>query len=497
MVQRSRRVVGAPTPYDRRVNRQTPLAPSTRRSRRAAIPWVIAALSLAIAIAALYRPFSRRADGLGSTCHAGVHRLSKRLAGEPDALAGRTLPVAVRVSGAGQEGRRSLSAGWQTDEATWLAGTEHALPLAWSPDSRSLAVVANGEIKAVDIATGGIRTIGRAPDGRDALDAAWNGENILLGGPRLRRMSVADGHVTDVYRADPEVSLQYLPSFLPDGRRFLYSQESNNPARRGVFLGTLDSPQVTRLLPEPAWAIVSPRGYLLFGRQGTLFAQRFDLDHNRLAGDPVSIGSGLEFFGSFTQFAVSGDTLVWPTATYVPPARLTWFDRSGRKLNEIGDVRRYYQIALAPDGQRVVAGEVDTRSGSSLFLIELTRNIHARLTTGDQPESDPVWSPDSREVAFNCRGRCVQAENRSKRAHDATRVTSHGGGRLDPRWALRDFWAECAKRLGATARRRSKAYSRSLSPRRRWTSLMSLVMADGSRTAPTTPGNGKFTCSRL
>ena len=39
--------------------------------------------------------------------------------------------------------------------------------------------------------------------------------------------------------------------------------------------------------------------------------------------------------------------------------------------------------------------------GSSLFLIELTRNIHARLTMGDQPESDPVWSPDSREVAFN------------------------------------------------------------------------------------------------
>ena len=42
--------------------------------------------------------------------------------------------------------------------------------------------------------------------------AAWSGEDILLGGPRLRRMSVADGHVTDVYPADPEVSFQYLPS---------------------------------------------------------------------------------------------------------------------------------------------------------------------------------------------------------------------------------------------------------------------------------------------
>ena len=40
------------------------LAPSTRRSRRAAIPWVIAGLSLAIAIAALYRPFQPSARRL-------------------------------------------------------------------------------------------------------------------------------------------------------------------------------------------------------------------------------------------------------------------------------------------------------------------------------------------------------------------------------------------------------------------------------------------------
>ena len=114
--------------------------------------------------------------------------------------------------------------------------------------------------------------------------------NILLGGPRLRRMSVADGHLTELYRDDPEVSLQYLPSFLPGGRRFLYSQDSKIQARRGVFLGTMDSSDITRLLPEPARAIASPRGYLLYGRQGKLFAQRFDAEHNRVVGDPASIG---------------------------------------------------------------------------------------------------------------------------------------------------------------------------------------------------------------
>ncbi len=359
---------------------------------------MIAALFLATTIAALYRPVSRPPDAFAAPAtQAFIEFPNAWLVTPLVSPDGRYLSL-YSFSGVGQEGRRIVVRRLADGEATWLAGTEHALPLTWSPDSRSLAVLADGEIKAVDIATGGIRTIGRAPDDVRFV-GAWNGENILLGGARLRRMSVADGHVTDVYRADPDVSFQTLPSFLPDGRRFLYSQESNTTARRGVFLGMLDSPQVTRLLPQRTLARVSPRGYLLYRRQSTLFAQRFDLDHNRLTGDPVSIGSDPQ--SSLNQFDISGDTLVWLSGTLQPPGRLTWFDRDGRKLNEIGDVRRYYQIALAPDGQRAVAGEDDTRSGSGLFLIEFTRRIHARLTTGDSGESDPVWSPDSREVAFN------------------------------------------------------------------------------------------------
>ncbi len=93
----------------------TAVAPSTRRSRRAAIPWVIAGLSLAIVIAALYRPFSRRAYGLGSTCHAVVYRLSQHVAGESDTLARRALPVAIQLVWGWSRGTPILSAGSQTE----------------------------------------------------------------------------------------------------------------------------------------------------------------------------------------------------------------------------------------------------------------------------------------------------------------------------------------------------------------------------------------------
>jgi hypothetical protein len=265
------------------------LIPSTGRSRRAALPWVIAALSLATTTAAVYRLSSQPpAASAAPAVQAFIDFPNAWLVNPKLSPDGRY--VALYALAGGQEGRTILVCRLADGQATWLAGTEHTQALAWSPGSRALAVVANDTIKAVDIATGGIRTIGRAPTGLMPFFAAWSGNDILFGGPQLRRMSIADGHITDVYQPNPAVSFQYLPAFLPDGRAFLYSQESSDPARRGLFLGSLDSPTVTRLLPEEATAIVSPRGYLLYGRQGSLLAQRFDLGRHRLVGDPISMG---------------------------------------------------------------------------------------------------------------------------------------------------------------------------------------------------------------
>jgi WD40-like Beta Propeller Repeat len=220
---------------------------------------------------------------------------------------------------------------------------------------------------------------------------------------RPGRLTAADGHLTDVYRPGAGVISQFMPSFLPDGRAFLYAQDSSNAQQRGVFLGSLDSPTVTRLLPEPANAAISPRGYLFYGQQGTVFAQRFDIDHKRLVGDPVNLGSGAAYTAPFTDFAVAGDLLVWSNVQ-TPSATLTWVDRNGRILGSTPEAAQYIGIALAPDEQRVVAAEADAQTFARLFLIELTRPIHTRLTTGNQMEADPVWSPDSREVAFNSYG---------------------------------------------------------------------------------------------
>ena len=103
--------------------------------------------------------FQPCAYGLGSTCHAGVIDFPNTWLVDPR-LSPDGRYLALSPFGGGQDPCPPAGR-WAGDMAS---GAEHALPLTWSPDSRSLAVLANGEIKAIDIATGAVRTIGRAPD---------------------------------------------------------------------------------------------------------------------------------------------------------------------------------------------------------------------------------------------------------------------------------------------------------------------------------------------
>ena len=342
-------------------------------------------------------------------------------------------------------------------------GTEHARPLTWSPDSRSLAVVANGEIKAVDIATGGIRTLGRAPDGAAPYGGAWSGEDILLGGPRLRRLSMrrwsCDRPVSSRSWSVPARSAVVLAGW-PNVVR--YSRTVTTPRDEACSWARSILQESLACCQRPASTTVSRVGTSSTSARAP--CSRSGSTWITTAQWVIQSASdqGIESFGPLIGYAVNGDTVVWSSGPVIPPGRLTWVDRNGRKVDEIGEVHRYRQIALAPDGQRVVTEEVDPRlagkqGNSSMFLIDLTRPIHARLTTGNDGESDPIWSPDSHEVAFHSEGGVF------KRKIDQPGRTNLFAGFAagvedwthDGRFVI--LWTQHAKRLRAAAWRRSKA----------------------------------------
>ena len=277
----------------------------------------------------------------------------------------------------------------------------------WSPDSRFLAFFEKDKLKRVAV-TGGAEphTIADAvhPKGGD-----WNRDDVLLFGTDtgLSRVN-ADGTglatVTTLDTAHGEYSHGW-PEFLPDGRRFLFVALSTQPEYRGLYLSSLDSPgRSRRVMPGFSRTVYSPAGYLLFGREGTLMAQRFDERTGELRGTPEGIAAHIkQHQASDAAFDVSDNgVLIYRLSEPLALSRLMLLDRSGQEIKAVTPVGTYRHPRFSPDGRRIVAESLELGNpNADLWVFDHTRGMASRFTTSDAPDVAPTWSPDGLEIAFS------------------------------------------------------------------------------------------------
>jgi hypothetical protein len=104
-------------------------------------------------------------------------------------------------------------------------------------------------------------------------------------------------------------------------------------------LATLDGSETRRILERPTPIGGSAQytgGQLVFQRQTTLFAQRFDPVRLELMGDPSPIADHVPD-GSWSVSEAGRIIYRTGPATYGPQRQLVWFDRSGKTLEQVGD----------------------------------------------------------------------------------------------------------------------------------------------------------------
>ena len=287
-----------------------------------------------------------------------------------------------------------------------LAGTENASNAFWSPDSRHIGFESgaspNYTLKRVDASGGPPQSLARCGSG------TWNRDDVIIcsDGGALSRVSASGGGLTRITTLD--TSLQEIahvwPHFLPDGRHFLYLAWSTNPENRAIYIGALDSDLKTRLMTAQSKAVYAPPGFLLFHRQGTLFAQAFDATRLTLQGDPVRLAERTTYGTGFGNgaFAVSSTgTLVYRSDSSARIGQLAWFDRQGRRLENLGLSGRVNGFTLSPDEKRVAftRGEPG-EPGQDIWTLEISTGVTSPLTTNPATESEPVWSPNSQTVLF-------------------------------------------------------------------------------------------------
>lgn len=312
--------------------------------------------------------------------------------------------VGVGPDGTGKLWIRTLS----SPNAQQINGSDGALLPFWSPDNRKLGFFAAGKLNLVDLDNGAVRILCEAPFGRGG--GAWSGNGTIVFSPSvigpLYRIPDTGGVPTPVTRmSKPSPGQRHMwPSFLPDGTHFLYS-ESNGPAdQQGdkIYVGSLDGSAPKLIIAKTSANVAYASGYLLYGRDHTLWAQPFDLSRLQLTGTAVSISSqelDQELSFSHGEFSVSQSGTVVFQSLSDSKTELRWFDKNGKELDQIAEAG-YREPRLSRDGRFLAVSSDDERNGKFFIRVyDLHRGLSTRVTDGGSDRS-PAWSPDGKRITY-------------------------------------------------------------------------------------------------
>ncbi len=298
-----------------------------------------------------------------------------------------------------------------TPKATELAGTEGASYPFWSPDDAYVAFFANGKLEKMAVTGGPAQVLARTNHPRGG---SWGAGNIILfapdaGGPVWRVN--ADGSqatpVTPKTLTRGQASHRW-PVFLPDGDHFLFlsarfgsAVESRDSA---IYLGSLTGKELKPLVTarsNPGYA----SGYLFYvDEKKALRAVSLDVSKGSVSGDPRLIVGTVGYQPSvfWGAFAVARNgTVVYNESAAAAQSVLTWHDRTGKKLGEVGDVAVQANPALSPDGNRVVVDITDLKANNlDIWIGDIKRGTNARFTFDPSEETTAVWSRDGSRIAY-------------------------------------------------------------------------------------------------
>ena len=381
----------------------SPMTPATTASSRGRWPWMVALVVATALIAALAVPALRylRETPVVALPETRLDIVTPStddplsIALSPD---GRQIVFVASSDGVPRLWLRSLA----TATAQPLAGTEGATFPFWSPDSRSVGFCAGGALKRFDIGGGAPQ---RVASSNGCREGTWNSDGDILFVPAasspLSRVSASGGAVVTVTKLLDGQTGHRFPSFLPDGRRFLFLVQGSSDTA-GIHLGSLDSTESQRLTTADAAGVYLSSGWLLWVRAGALVAQRLDLERKALAGDPVIVAESAAFdagagLGAVT---VSATGLVAYRTSGSSRRQLVWMDRSGRTQGTLGmpDENALSAPKISPDGRRVAVFRT-VLGNTDIWLLD--GSTVSRFTFDAARDSFPLWSRDGGRIVFD------------------------------------------------------------------------------------------------
>jgi WD40 repeat protein len=246
------------------------------------------------------------------------------------------------------------------------------------------------------------------------------------------------------------------PLFLPGGNTFLYLAANHFvPGSRAtaLHLRTLDGTS-DRIVMQTLANVAYVDGRLLMLRDSTLVSQPFDAKRGVLTGTPSVVAHNVRVDSStwHAVFDAASRTLIYEPGGMTSGTHLVWFGPDGKNLGAMGEVARYYDLKLSPEGHRLVtnAGEPN----AEVWVIDIERNVRTRLTFEGSMNEAPVWSADGSEIIYAARGEPSERNAIYRRRADGNgprQLVARLSGDADPgsvspdgRWTAVSLWTDPA-----------------------------------------------------
>jgi eukaryotic-like serine/threonine-protein kinase len=295
-----------------------------------------------------------------------------------------------------------------SSEARKLEQTEGALLPFWSPDSQFIGFWASGKLKKIRRSGGTPETIVEVPD---IAQGAWGADGTILFARTVNspifRVSRDGASTTPATALLPGQVSQFWVQFSPDGNQFIYlartSLSADDPNAK-VYAQQLNGGTPVELVTTQHRPVVAAE-HLLFIQQQNLFAQRMDWKSLRTTGEPLlvvrNVAASPAYLGSSEFAASQNGVLIYGAAKRSSIDTLRWYSRGGETVGAVEPTVDYQQFTLSPDGKHLALNSFQQYATGSLWLIDIATNTTTPLVVDPHAQSDPVWSPDSRYLAFN------------------------------------------------------------------------------------------------
>lgn len=283
-----------------------------------------------------------------------------------------------------------------------LDGTDQAVAPTWSPDSAWVAYFVGDQLRKSPITGGSAVRIATLPGVVvEAGGAGWAEDGTVYfttGNGPIWRVPADGGDPARVIDTDPGV-LDYHDTVVAAGRPLMISHYTNNQysidviedGRRRVVFGPL--PQVIR------HAAFSRTGHLVYQRVSFnpgIWAVAVDPRTLQPRGEPFLVAAG----GLRPSVAADG-TLVYVSDELWGQVRLSYVNRAGAVVSDVGDPRRGLRHpAISPAGDRIaVIAPADQHD--ELWTMDAASGLMTQLTFKGV-RGDPAWHPDGTPLAFSC-----------------------------------------------------------------------------------------------